>query len=133
MRGLARDMRKLWVSLYSGKSKVMSGGMWTGEWKVARSEPFPIYASLSPASGAAVSDVFGISADYDRVATLDYTRTGITETAVFWVDSEPEFDADGRMVVDASGNPSVPFDYLARRVAESPNVTSIALKRVEVS
>lgn len=133
MRSLVRDMRKVWVSLYSSKAKHMVGNVWTGEYVITRSEPFPIYPTLSAARGIADEEVFGTLANYDRTATLDHVNTGITETAVFWIDNVPEFDANGKLKVDANGQPTVPFDYVAERVAESPNVTSIALRKVDVA
>lgn len=133
MKSLSRDRRKVWVSLYSTKQKIMSGTLFTGEWKVVRSEPFPIYPTLSASRGEASLDIFGANVDYDRVVTIDYINTGITETSVLWIDSQPAFDNQGRLITDNNGNPSVPFDYIVKRVAESQNVTLVAVKKVDQS
>ena len=133
MKSLNRDRRKVFVSLYSTKTKVTDGGVWTGEWQVRRSEPYPIYPTLSANKGEAYAESFGTNISYDKVATIDYVDTGISETAVLWVDTPPQFDEQGYLVVDENGDPSVPFDYTVEKVAESPNVTQLAIKKVDVS
>lgn len=133
MRNLARDTRTVWVSLYESKEKLMEEGEWTGEYLVTRSTPYATYPTLSAARGASDEEVFGVSVNYDRVAKYDSTETGITETAVFWVESAPEFDANGNLRVDEYGNPTVPWDYTVALVAVSPNVTSVALNRVDLA
>lgn len=132
MRSLQRDTRKVWVSLYSSKEKYLVNGVWTGEYVITRSTPVALYPTLSAARGGTNAEVFGINADYDRTATFDTTDTGITETAVFWVDVTPEFDDSGELVTDECGQPSVPYDYVVSLVAESPNVTTVALTKVDV-
>ena len=128
-----RDTREVWVSLYDSKSKILdSNGVWTGEWQVTRSTPYATYPTLSAARGSVSEDIFGIALDYDRTAKYDSDDTGITETAVFWVDSAPEFDANGDLLVDDDGEPTVPWDYVVSFIAVSPNVTSIALRKVDV-
>lgn len=131
MRNLARDTRSVWVSLYESKEKQMDGGMWTGEYIITRSDPVQMFPTLTAARGSVDAEVFGLNVDYDRTATFDTTDTGIEESAVFWVDAEPEFE-DGHLVVDGYGQPTVPWDYVVALIAVSPNVTSIALRKVDV-
>ena len=134
MRGLARDERRMYISLYATKEKLYDqSGKWTGEWKVVRSAPFPIYASLSAVRGSAAVDIFGVDSQYDRTATMCHVGTGITDTAVLWVDRRPTFDEYGNLKMNDDGTMEVPFDYEVRRVAESSNNTVLALKRVEVA
>lgn len=131
MRGLRRDMRKVWVSLYSSREKVTSGGRWTGEWHIARSQPFPVYATITPGKPASRLSPFGVDVDCERVVTIDHVGTGITEESVLWVDSEPAFGPDGLVALDSNGDPTVPYDYCVTGVAESPNVTSLSISRAK--
>lgn len=133
MRNLQRNTRKVWVSLYSSKAKQMISGKWTGEWVITRSNPFPVYASLSAARGQASDELFGVSSNYSRTLIIDYPNTGITDTSVLWVNNTPEFDANGCLKLKDDGTPTVPFDYVVVSVAETMNVTTLALKEVKLS
>ena len=132
MRNLARDTQSVWVSLYESKAKNLVDGVWTGEYVITRSTPYEVFPTITASRGSVANEVFGVQVDYDRTAIFDSTDTGITETAVFWVDSAPAFDAEGNLEVDAYGQPTVPWDYVVELVAVNRNYTSVALRKADV-
>ena len=129
MRSLAIEKRTVWVSSYLSKVQLEEDGMLTGEWAVTRTAPFPVECTLSPNGGNVYADGFGYGVSYDRTLVVYGGNPGITEESVLWVDSTPEVDESGELVLDADANPTVPFDYTVSSVAESLHVTNIALKK----
>lgn len=133
MRSKTSEKRFVWVSTYGGKTQdVDEDGMLTGEWTTVRNKPFQVECTLSPNGGNTYADGFGWGVSYDRTLIAYTTDTGITEDAVIWVDSEPELDEDGELVLDEDGNPTVSWDYSVSRIAVSYEVTNIALRKVDV-
>ncbi|MBO7673620.1 MAG: hypothetical protein J6S63_01265 [Atopobiaceae bacterium] len=132
MRNLYRDTQGVWVSLYESKERLIENGEWTGEYLITRSTPFRVFPTITASRGSVNHEVFGIDLSYDRTATFASTDTGITETAVFWLESEPAFDGAGNLIVDSYGQPTVPWDHVVELVAVNRNYTAVALRRVEV-
>lgn len=125
MRLLDRDLRWVLVSRYESKSPVTDGGgRLTGRYEVSRSEPVAALASVSAARGSALDSVFGQSLDYDRTVLVDDPQFEIDEAAVLWIDC---IDGSGAMPPDAGQA----WDYAVTRVARTPGLTAIAVKRVE--
>lgn len=130
MLSMARERRSVWFAAFSGKEQVVDGeGRLTGAWRIRYGEPFALMPTVSSESGNVFADGFGVGVDYDRTLILHDTATGVDETCVVWVDSEPELAEDGTLSVGEDGEPTVPYDYTVRKVGVSQNVTNIALKR----
>lgn len=132
MRQLQREKRGVWVSEFVSKEERIVDGMHTGEWLVTRSDPVLVTCTLSPCGGNTYADGFGWGESYDRTLIVDALDTPITETSVLWCDVRPELDADGHLVLDEDGNPTVPWDYVVSQIALSYNFTNVALKKAEV-
>lgn len=132
MRQLERERRTVWASLYESREpETDEDGYLTGEYKVTR-KPVEIRPTVSPASGALEAYGFGTGGDYERTLVLDQTGTGMDENTVFWIDVEPEIDAQGNLVYGDDGNPTVPWDYVtARPVSESYSYTNVAVRRAD--
>ncbi len=57
----------------------------------------------------------------------------IDEYSVLWVDTTPELNEDGTLVVNEEGQVTTPYDYIVKKVAKSLNGVSIAISKVSVS
>lgn len=121
---LARNRRKFWYCLYSGKenlTKTIDGETYvTGETKTIYEGAQQAYGNIAPASGESNTAMFGTDVTYDRVIQLSGTQSGIDENTVFFIDKEPEYDESGLPL----------FDYMAVRVQPIFNHTNIAVSKV---
>lgn len=113
MKGLKRNKRKIWYAPYLGREKV-------------RNEPLPIYgkpvkleANVSPVSGVAQTEIFGVNTAFDRVVYIDDPTVPINETTVFCIDKAPNYTEDERLV----------FDYKVVCVAKGRTNTLVAVKK----
>lgn len=87
-------------------------------------EPVYIYSkpilkrlSVSPTSGTPAEMNFGLLPTYDRYV-ISYDRKFKPEEGTYlYVDKTPELDADGNLVLNESGEPSVKPDYILKRIA----------------
>lgn len=87
-------------------------------------EPVYIYSkpilkrlSVSPTSGTPAEMNFGLLPTYDRYV-ISYDRNFKPEEGTYlYVDKTPELDADGNLVLNESGEPSVKPDYILKRIA----------------
>ena len=100
-------------------------GQLTGEYTVVRSNPILAHGNISPAQGEAESRQFGESKRYDKVIVLNDINTPIDEYSVFWVDTLPLLNDEGKTIT--------PHDYVAVSKAVSLNSVSIAIRKVDVS
>lgn len=121
MRCLQRNMRRIYYANYVGAeyaTKEDADGVviYDGEPRVVYSAPVELLANVSPASGNATQDVFGLSLQYDRVVVVDDPNTPIDEASVLWIDTVPR--------------EGVPHDYVVRRVARGLSSAAIAVSRV---
>lgn len=123
MKIMERNKRGFYYLLYAGSEPVMDEyGNEVGT-KVTYSDPVPLRANVSPATGSAQVEQFGNLADYDKVIVTDDMSCPIDETTVLFLDKEPEFNTEG-----------VPlYDCRVKRVAASLNSISIAVSKVSVS
>lgn len=120
MRELERNKTTIYYALRDENDKPLydDNGYETGETVPSYSEPVALRINVSPALGESATRQFGDIVDYDRtLVTCDMTLP-ITEGTVFWID---ETDT------------SKPYDYVAKKVADSLNAKVIAVKKVEVS
>lgn len=148
MRTLERNKRKFHYCLFSGKEPLYDEyGRQTGEYRVVYGEPVEALANISPATGASQTELFGQLDDYDKVIVIGNPDTPIDESAVLFIDKEPEFKAETVLTLisgeDEHGNTAIVpgekelqvpvYDYTVRRVARSINSASIAVSKVKIS
>ena len=125
MRTMGRNKKWIAYALLEGKEEIMDGERHTGQFELKFSEPKLIKVSVSAARGAADAELFGVAEQYDKSIILDdNTRElGICETSRLWVDTLPDPFWDDE---------TPPFDYTVVRVAESLNLTALAVRKVDV-
>lgn len=146
MRELKRNMRKFWYCLYKGEAELIgSDGLRTGEKVILYELPVEMKANISPATGQSNTEQFGNLENYDKVIVTATMDCPITESTVLFVDREPEYtEVTSHDVVEATalfGEDEITektytlpkHDYIVRRVSESLNEISIAIKKVSVS
>lgn len=80
----------------------------------------PAKYRLSVSATAGVPAIFGtgIVPDYDRQITVykgQFTGFAPSEGTYLYVDATPELDANGSLVLDKSGDPTVYPDYIVTR------------------
>ena len=80
---------------------------------------------ITPASGTATTQLFGMNEIYDKVITLNQGENYLAVGSVLWVDTMPTFDGEGR-VTNA-------HDYVVVRVSPSLNFVNVAIKKVNVT
>lgn len=132
MRQLEREKRTVWVAPFKSKQqREDENGRLTGVWDVLYGKPVKHRPTLSPCAGNVISDGFGLGNDYDRTMIIADTGLGIDEASVVWVDCEPVLDRKGELLLGDDMLPVVPWDYAVSKVAESLNITNVAIKRVE--
>lgn len=113
-------------------------GNLTGQYIVMYNSPVLAKANISPATGQSNTEQFGNLENYDKVIVIDDLNCPIDESSVLFIDKEPEYSTVTTYVPTAvtatTETVSVPvYDYTVRRVAESLNSISIAVKKVKVS
>lgn len=124
MRCLLRNKISFCYSLFVDKIPIADEfGNETGEYAIQYGEPVKMTANVSAASGAAQSEQFGTSLQYDKVIVTDDMDCLIDENSVLFVDVEPSYRDDGSPI----------YDYIVKRVAKSLNSISYAIRKVEVS
>lgn len=125
MRCMVRNRTKFYYASYSGKSELIDEyGNKTGEYSVEYENPKLCMGNVSAARGEIQSRQFGESEVYDRVIVLDKPETPITEYSILWIDTLPQFEADG--------STKTPHDYIVKKIARSLNNVSIAISKVSV-
>lgn len=130
MRLLSRNKRPCYYALYMGKTPILDdSGRVTGSYKIEYAAPTLLRANISSAKGESTLRQFGEDLAYDKTIAAPVSLP-IDEYTVWWIDKMPELDAKGETVLDAEGNPSVPWDYVTRKVAPSINSSLIAVKKV---
>lgn len=112
MRCLVRQTQKLWFSVvtkqYSGIDDVS-----------VYSKPEMHEFSVSATGSTPEQYASGIVPDYDRyITSFDRSFDPIEGTQV-WVDVTPELDANGELVLDEDGCPTVYPDYTLRRKVDT--------------
>lgn len=134
MKCLERNKVKFFYSLYEGREPITDEyGNVTGEYDVKHGNPTEGYANISAAKGETQTRQFGESETYDKVIVMDNEAPPIDEYSVLWVDTVPQLNEDGLLVVDEEGNVLTPHDYIVKKVAKSLNNVSIAISKVNVS
>lgn len=118
MRTLNRNKRTIYAAYYQDNIEAVDeNGFYTGERSGIYSDPVPLRANVSPATGGVIQEIFGPNLSYDKVIVLEDIE-GIDENTRLWVDKTPD---DGK------------HDYVVKRVSKSINSVSIAISKVEVT
>ena len=70
--------------------------------------------------------------DYDRYITCFDRNFNPQESDVFWIDKIPEINDDGSLVLDESGKPTVPPDYVLVKIINSQksNVARYGISKI---
>lgn len=125
MRTMNRNKKWIAYALLEGKAEIMDGERHTGQFKLKFSAPKLIKVSVSAARGAADAELFGVAEQYDKSIILDdkTSELGICETSRIWIDLLPDPVWDDE---------PTPHDYTVVRVAESLNLTVLAVRKVDV-
>lgn len=120
MRELERNKRTIYYALRDKEDKPLydDNGYETGETVPSYGEPVELRINVSPALGESSTRQFGDVVDYDRTLVICDMTLPITEGTIFWIDEK---------------DTSKPYDYVAKKVANSLNSKLIAVKKVEVS
>lgn len=120
MRILDRNKQKFYYSLYEGDEHKRDDNFY---FRPKYSEAKLCKANISAAKGNTENELFGTTADYDRVIITDDMACPIDEQSVLFVDIKPKFDEHNRPL----------GDYIVKRVARSLNNISYAISKVDVS
>jgi hypothetical protein len=131
---MERNKVRFFYALYESRQEVIDEyGNVTGEHEVKHGNPIECYANISAAKGETMSRQFGEDESYDKVIVMDNSAPEIDEYSILWVDTEPELDADGALVLNEQGEVATPHDYIVKKVARSLNSVSYAISKVKVS
>ena len=126
MIGLKANEQDFYYALFQGTSMVISkDGYRTGEKTEVYGKPTLMSASISAATGTSNMEMFGDLEGYSKVIVTHEMDCPIEETTALWIDASPELDSEG--------NPTVPHDYVVKRIAKSLNVIAYAVARVNKS
>lgn len=134
MRCMNRNKVKFFYALYESKQPVIDEwGNMTGEYETVYGKPTECYANISPAIGETAVRQFGESVEYDKIIVMDSLAPLIDEYSELWVDTLPQLDASGNLLLDEDGMEITPHDYEVKKVARSLNSVSYAIRKVIVS
>ena len=127
MRCLNINKQTLYVLNYLGKEKVKdSDGNYTGETTNSYTDPVEFKASVSGAKGSSQVEMFGSEINYDKTIVISkqcYGQLGITENSVLFVNKKPSYDE----------YEFPEYDYIVKRIAETPNVVAIAIAKARAN
>lgn len=128
MKCMARNKSKFFFALYKGKARNKS----TGKYEVTYENPIEYAANISAAKGETSTRQFGDTESYDKVIVMDSDAPKIDEYSILWVDTVPQVDDTGSLVLNEDGEIITPHDYVVKKVARSLNSVSIAISKVNV-
>lgn len=112
MRNLVRQTQKLWFSV---ETKAYDGIDDVSVYSTPEMHRFTVSATGSTPDDFAV----GIVPDYDRYITSFDRSFNPEEGTQVWVDVVPELDANGELVLDSDGCPTVYPDYTLKRKVDT--------------
>ena len=116
MRGMERNKRQFSYALYEGDELIYDEyGDFTGDTQPIYGPTQSATANVSPAQGAAQSEIFGIVSDYDRVIGPLPLSCPINEYSQIWL-------------YDTPGNPA---EYRVKRRAISLNHIMLLVTKIE--
>ncbi len=123
MRELEINKQTIYYALYQGYTDAIdANGYKTGEKTKTYSEPVSIRLNVSPASGNANREVFGIDCVYSKTLTTADLACPIQEDSILWVGITPESDGLQN-----------PYNYYVVRKAQSLHDIVYAIREVTMS
>lgn len=125
MRGLVRQKQ----SVYWSRITEELDGIDTAQ-KYQKPELYKF--SVSATAGTSEELASGYVPEYDRYITSFDRNFNPQESDVFWIDKMPEISGDGSLVLDESGNPTVPPDYVLAKILNSQksNVARYGISKI---
>lgn len=134
MRCLRRNMQKFFYALYEGREEITDDyGNVTGQFEIIRGNPIEFRANISAAKGETQTRQFGESETYDKVIVMGADAPPIDEYSVLWIDTVPQLDENGSLVLDDRDEVITPYDYVVKKVAKSLNSVALAISKVKVT
>lgn len=134
MRCMNLNKQRFFYALYTGREELKDEyGNKSGEYKLLYSNPVEYFANISAARGETQSNQFGENIVYDKSIILDKGAVDLDEYSILWIDSEPELDANGALVLNEDGTVKTPHDYIVKKVAMSLHSVLLAISKVTVS
>lgn len=134
MRCMNLNKQRFFYALYTGREELEDEyGNKSGEYKLLYSNPVEYFANISAARGETQSNQFGENIVYDKSIILDKGAVDLDEYSILWIDSEPELDANGALVLNEDGTVKTPHDYIVKKVAMSLHSELLAISKVTVS
>lgn len=128
------NKQRFFYALYTGREELEDEyGNKSGEYKLLYSNPVEYFANISAARGETQSNQFGENIVYDKSIILDKGAVDLDEYSILWIDSEPELDANGALVLNEDGTVKTPHDYIVKKVAMSLHSVLLAISKVTVS
>lgn len=132
MRSRSRDKQKVW---FSRVAEVIEGIDTVQKY----TQPFMKMLSVSATSGTPEELAAGIVPDYDRYITRHKIKAcacqnlDVKEGDVCWVDTIPEIDANGNLVMQEDGiTPTKPPDYVIKRILQSQKQSVVRIGVVKL-
>ena len=134
MRCMNLNKQRFFYAQYTGREELEDEyGNKSGEYKLLYSNPVEYFANISAARGETQSNQFGENIVYDKSIILDKGAVDLDEYSILWIDSEPELDANGALVLNEDGTVKTPHDYIVKKVAMSLHSELLAISKVTVS
>lgn len=128
-----RNKSAFFYALYVSKEQGTDDyGNPTGGVDVSYGDPQEFRANISAAKGETQTRQFGESENYDKVIVMGSDAPPIDEYSILWVDTVPQLDDKGALVLNEEGEVITPHDYIVKKVARSLNSVSIAISKVNV-
>lgn len=128
-----RNKSAFFYALYVSKEQGTDDyGNPTGGVDVSYGDPQEFRANISAAKGETQTRQFGESENYDKVIVMGRDAPPIDEYSILWVDTVPQLDDKGALVLNEEGGVITPHDYIVKKVARSLNSVSIAISKVNV-
>lgn len=116
LKDLRINQVPFWYQQYIGEEDILDDdGNLTGETRKTYSNPVKAFARISPNTGQAESNPFGINTDYDK-AISTVQRLPIDEYSRLFIDVEPVISSDGSTDTEPDYRCVVPKNDLQQNV-----------------
>lgn len=133
MRCLDKNKTEFFYALYEGRVPVVDeDGNLTGEHETKHGNPISCSANISAAKGETQTRQFGESESYDKVVVMGMGAPPIDEYTLLWIDTIPQLNEDGTLMLNADETVITSHDYIVKKVARSLNCVSFAVSKVNV-
>lgn len=124
MRCLKRNEQTFYYALYLRTEKVLDANGYQIGAHAVYGNPVKARANVSAsqgtnvyaAQGASITEQYGVESKYKRVLVLENRDTPLNEESVLWVDTTPQLDENGAVVLNADGSMVTPPDYIVSSI-----------------